>query len=91
MNAPNVPGPDRRGSLTAPAWHGDPPFDWSTVTSASQIPFPQRNTYPAQLAGQSLASGRRVLLIYGGMHCSTRPTGGPSPGSSSRRPGPGPT
>jgi hypothetical protein len=47
---------------------GDPRFDWSTVTSASQIPFQQRNLYPASLAGQSLAKGRRVLLIYGGMH-----------------------
>ena len=54
---------------------GEPPFDWSTVTSASQIPFPQRNLYPASLAGQSLASGRRVLLIYGGMHLLHAPHG----------------
>jgi hypothetical protein len=54
---------------------GDPPFDWSTVTSAGQIPFRQRDTYPASLAGQSLASGRRVLLIYGGMHLLHRPHG----------------
>ena len=54
---------------------GDPPFDWSTVTSASQIPFRQRNLYPASLAGQSLASGRRVLLIYGGMHLLHAPHG----------------
>jgi hypothetical protein len=54
---------------------GDPPFDWSTVTRASQIPFPQRDTYPASLAGQSLANGRRVLLIYGGMHLLHRPHG----------------
>ena len=54
---------------------GDPPFDWSTVTSASQIPFPQRDLYPASLAGQSLASGRRVLLIYGGMHLLHAPHG----------------
>jgi hypothetical protein len=83
VNAPSVPGPGRRGSLTAPAgtaaaagptapddaqaaiaapgislieavlavnWTlpadrkirvlaGEPPFDWSTVTSASQIPW----------------------------------------------------
>ena len=52
---------------------GEPPFDWSTVTSASQIPYPQRDPYPASLAGQSLAKGRRVLLIYGGMHLLHRP------------------
>jgi hypothetical protein len=54
---------------------GEPPFDWSTVTSASQIPYPQRDPYPASLAGQSLAEGRRVLLIYGGMHLLHRPPG----------------
>lgn len=54
---------------------GDPPFDWSTVTRASQIPFPQRDLYPASLAGQSLASGRRVLLIYGGTHLLHAPHG----------------
>jgi hypothetical protein len=54
---------------------GEPPFDWSTVTSASQIPFPQRDLYPASLAGQSLAKGRRVLLIYGGMHLLHAPHG----------------
>jgi hypothetical protein len=35
---------------------GDPPFDWSTVTSASQIPFRQQDLYPASLAGRSLAT-----------------------------------
>jgi hypothetical protein len=54
---------------------GDPPFDWSEVTSASQVPFPQRDTYPASLAVQSLARGRRVLLIYGSMHLLRRPQG----------------
>jgi len=54
---------------------GEPPFDWSTVTSASQIPYRQRDPYPASLAGQSLAKGRRVLLIYGGMHLLRRPPG----------------
>jgi len=54
---------------------GDPPFDWSTVISARQIPFPQRDLHPASLAGQSLASGRRVLLIYGGMHLLHAPHG----------------
>ena len=54
---------------------GDPPFDWSTVTSARQIPFPQRDPYPASLAGRSLAKGRRVLLIYGGMHLLHAPHG----------------
>jgi hypothetical protein len=54
---------------------GEPPFDWSTVTSAGQIPYRQRDTYPASLAGQSLASGRRVLLIYGGMHLLHVPGG----------------
>jgi len=54
---------------------GDPPFDWSQVTRASQVPFPQRDPYPASLAGQSLASGRRVLLVYGGMHLLHAPRG----------------
>ena len=54
---------------------GDPPFDWSTVTHASQIPYPQRDPYPESLAGQSLANGRRVLLIYGSMHLLHRPDG----------------
>jgi hypothetical protein len=54
---------------------GEPPFDWSTVTSARQIPFPQRDLYPASLAGQSLAKGRRVLLVYGGMHLLHAPRG----------------
>jgi hypothetical protein len=54
---------------------GEPPFDWSAVTSARQIPFPQRDLYPASLAGQSLAKGRRVLLIYGGMHLLHAPHG----------------
>jgi hypothetical protein len=52
---------------------GEPPFDWSTVTSASQVPYRQRDSYPASLAGQSLASGRRVLLIYGSLHLLHRP------------------
>jgi len=54
---------------------GEPPFDWSTVTSARQIPYLQRDPYPASLAGQSLARGRRVLLIYGGMHLLRRAPG----------------
>src|SRR3984885_11753028 len=54
---------------------GDPPFDWSAVTRASQVPFPRRDPYPASLAGQSLAKGRRVLLIYGGMHLLHTPQG----------------
>jgi hypothetical protein len=46
-----------------------PPLDWSTVTSASQIPGQQqRNAYAASLAEQSLAKGRRVLLFYGAQH-----------------------
>jgi hypothetical protein len=48
---------------------GDPPFDWSKVTSASQIPEEQRNTYPASVIEQQvLAKGRRGLLFYGGLH-----------------------
>jgi hypothetical protein len=47
---------------------GDPPFDWSKITSTSQIPEGQRNTYPASLVEQSLAKGRRALLFYGGLH-----------------------
>jgi hypothetical protein len=53
---------------------GDPPFDWSTVTRVGQVPYHQRDLYPAQLAGQSLANGRRVLLIYGSMHLLHRPS-----------------
>jgi hypothetical protein len=48
---------------------GDPPFDWSTVTSRSQIPLGQRDTYAAAAVEQQvLAKGRRALLCYGGGH-----------------------
>jgi len=48
---------------------GDPPFDWSQVTSRGQIPGGQRNTYPASVIEQQvLAKGRRALLFYGGVH-----------------------
>jgi hypothetical protein len=47
---------------------GDPPFDWSRVTTPNQVPS-TRNTYPASvIAQQVLAKGRRALLIYGGLH-----------------------
>jgi len=48
---------------------GDPPLDWSKVTSRSQIPLDQRDTYPASVVEEHvLAKGRRALLCYGGPH-----------------------
>ena len=50
---------------------GDPPLDWSKVTSSEQILAlaTQRNAHPASLVEQQvLAKGRRALLIYGGGH-----------------------
>jgi hypothetical protein len=48
---------------------GDPPFDWSKVTSRRQVPLSQRDTYPASVVEQEvLAKGRRALLFYGGDH-----------------------
>jgi hypothetical protein len=48
---------------------GDPPIDWSTVTSRSQIPFGQRDPHAASVVEQQvLAKGRRALLCYGGEH-----------------------
>jgi len=47
---------------------GDPPIDWSTITSQQQIlPFAaQMETHPAAVVEQQvLAKGRRALLCYG--------------------------
>jgi hypothetical protein len=48
---------------------GDPPVDWSRITSFSQlraIAGPQRNTHPASvIETQVLARGRRALVCYG--------------------------
>lgn len=47
----------------------DPPIDWSTVTSRSQIPLGHRDTHAASVVEQQvLAKGRRALLCYGGEH-----------------------
>jgi hypothetical protein len=50
---------------------GDPPIDWSTVTTQQQLaPFgAERDSYPASLVEQEvLAKGRRALICYGGVH-----------------------
>jgi hypothetical protein len=50
---------------------GDPPIDWSTITSQQQkfSYLMQRNTYPASLVQQQvLTKGRRALLCYGADH-----------------------
>ena len=48
---------------------GDPPIDWSKVTSRSQILFGQRDPHAASVVEQQvLAKGRRALLCYGGEH-----------------------
>lgn len=49
---------------------GDPPFDWSKVTSLSQIPPSSvRDPHAASVVQQQvLAKGRRALLCYGGPH-----------------------
>ena len=73
---------------------GDPPFDWSKVTHASQIPSGQGDSYAALMIGQQvLAKGRRMLLCYGSFHLF-HASGGPLPNivrSSSSRSGYGPT
>jgi hypothetical protein len=48
---------------------GDPPVDWSTITSRSQIPFGQRDPHATSVVEQQvLAKGRRALLCYGDAH-----------------------
>lgn len=48
---------------------GDPPIDWSKVTSRSQIPLGQRDPHAASVVEQQvLAKGRRALLCYGSEH-----------------------
>lgn len=50
---------------------GDPPIDWATVTSLSQIPSgtAQRDSYAASVIQQEvLAKGRKALLCYGLPH-----------------------
>jgi hypothetical protein len=50
---------------------GDPPMDWSQITSSQQVePFSaERDSYPASLVEQEvLAKGRRALMHYGGEH-----------------------
>ena len=50
---------------------GDPPLDWSKITTASQLEavLAQRDSYPAALIEkQVLAKGRRALLCYGMAH-----------------------
>jgi hypothetical protein len=42
---------------------GDPPFDWSTVTSHSQIPLGQRDPHAASVVEQQvLAKGRTYVI-----------------------------
>jgi hypothetical protein len=59
--------PEKRVRLLA----GDPPIDWSTVTTAAQV-FAfvgERDTYPASVIEKEvLAKGRRALIHYGSAH-----------------------
>jgi hypothetical protein len=47
---------------------GDPPVDWAAVHTRSD--FPRRpDSFPAELIRrETLAKGRRALIVYGGMH-----------------------
>jgi hypothetical protein len=47
---------------------GDPPIDWSKVTSRSQISSGQRDPHAASVVRQLLAKGHRALLCYGSEH-----------------------
>jgi hypothetical protein len=48
---------------------GDPPFDWSTVTSAEDLYRGDRDKFVADLIiGESLARKRRTLIVYGHGH-----------------------
>jgi hypothetical protein len=66
VNAPLSPRRQMRVLL------GDPPLDWSTVTSFRQlrtVAGPQRDTHPASvIKTQVLASGHRALICYGMDH-----------------------
>jgi hypothetical protein len=63
VNAPLSPRRQMRVLL------GDPPLDWSTVTTFHQLralAATQRDTHPASvIAKQVLARGRRALICYG--------------------------
>jgi hypothetical protein len=69
VRAVNAPLPARRQIRVL---LGDPPVDWSRITSLSQlrsIAGPQRDTHPASvIQTQVLAKGRRALICYGMDH-----------------------
>jgi hypothetical protein len=66
VRAVNAPLPARRQIRVL---LGDPPIDWSAVTSRTQLlafAGPQRNAHPASvIETQVLAKGRRALICYG--------------------------
>lgn len=47
---------------------GDPPIDWAAIRTRSDFPG-RADTFPPELIRrETLAKGRRALIIYGGMH-----------------------
>jgi len=50
---------------------GDPPIDWASIRSATQINafYPQRSSYPAKIIQKEvLEKNRRALVVYGAGH-----------------------
>ena len=78
----NVYAAIREVNLTLPperrikVWLGDPPTDWSKITTKAQIDAlqAQRDSFPASLIEQEiLAKNRKALVIYGADHLRTGP------------------
>lgn len=62
---------------------GDPPIDWSTITTNEQVQAfaARRDTYLASLVEREvLAKGRRVLMLYGSGHVMHSPARGQNEG-----------
>jgi hypothetical protein len=47
---------------------GDPPVDWAAVQTRSDFPGRPDSFPPELIRRETLAKGRRALIIYGGMH-----------------------
>jgi hypothetical protein len=72
--------PDRRLRVLL----GDPPIDWDAIRTEEDLrsarkSLPGRSTHPADvLIKESLAKGRRSLVVYGGLHLIRQNATGPN-------------
>ena len=63
---------------------GDPPIDWETIRTPEDLrsarkSLPGRSAHPADvLVRESLARGRRALVVYGGLHLIRQNATGPN-------------